>query len=219
MFLPKSLSSSRILSRNPRDHSLIHPVKMSQSDSDSVTSSVKSSPNPPRRCLPLHILNQLSPSKQVLPIVSDSESDSDDQSVPLPTSYYTSPSRPEKRMHLSVPSPKMAQLSIRGPGRRFQSSIPGYGQGTKKTIRVSAGGFNHEGSTSTSTNPSSTTRSNAFRRIGMSGGIPVSDPALLSSLVDNPRPLANFEQQREDVSSDYLCTHLSSRKWGMVRSM
>src|SRR5450759_1185382 len=165
---------------------------MSQSDSDSVTSSVKSSPNPPRRCLPLHILNQLSPSKQVLPIVSDSEFDSDDQSVPLPTSYYTSPSRPEKRMHLSVPSPKMAQLSIRGPGRRFQSSIPGYGQGTKKTIRVSAGGFNHEGSTSTSTNPSSTTRSNAFVIICMLGLIPLSDPTLLSSHVDNPRPPANF---------------------------
>src|SRR5450759_1268016 len=98
---------------------------MPHSDPDSPSSSVQSSPNAPRRFLPLHILKMLSPSKQVIPTVSDSDSESDDEFVPLPTSYYTSPSRPEKRRHLSVPSPRMAILSIDGPARRLRSPFPG----------------------------------------------------------------------------------------------
>lgn len=147
---------------------------MSQSDSDSPSSSVESSPNVPRRFLPLYLLKTLSPSKQALPVVSDSDHDSENESVPLPTSYYTSPSRPEKRRHLSVPSPKMAQLSIRGHARQSRSSIPGYGQGTKKTIRVSAARLNRSESTSSA-------GSEAFRRTGIKGAIPVSDTALLTT--------------------------------------
>src|SRR5450759_1026488 len=124
------------------------------SNFDSPSSSVESSPNPTRRFLPLHILRKLSPSKQELPVVSDS--DSDDESVPLPTSYYTSPSRPEKCRHLTVPSPRMAELSIRGHTRRSQSSIPSYRQGRKKTIQVSAARLDREGSTSTATTPLNT---------------------------------------------------------------
>src|SRR5450759_2832296 len=160
------------------------------SNSDSPSSSEESSPNPTRRFLPLHILRKLSPSKQELPVVSDS--DSDHESVPLPTSYYTSPSRPEKRRHLTVPSPRMAELSIRGHTRRFQSSIPGYGQGTKKTIRVSAARLNREGSTSTTVAPLSTRGSKAIRRMGMSGAIPVSDPGFPDPPLASPTPPDNF---------------------------
>ena len=149
---------------------------------DSPTSSVESSPNAPRRFLPVHILNKLSPSKQVLPIVSDSECDSDDESVPLPTTYYTSPSRPEKRMHLSIPSPKMARLSIEGPARNLRSSIPGYGQGTKKTIRLTTTQLNRSESTS------SAGSQHTFLKLGMQGAIPVSDPAFpTSALADRRR--------------------------------
>src|SRR5450759_4939175 len=95
---------------------------MPYSDPDSPSSSVQSSPNAPRRFLPLHILKTLSPSKQIIPTISDSDSESEDESVSLPTSYYTSPSRPEKRRHLTVPSPRMAMLSIDGPARRLRSS-------------------------------------------------------------------------------------------------
>src|SRR5450759_3889039 len=114
--------------------------------SDSPESSIESSPNAPHRFLPSHLLQTLSLSKQVIPEVSDSESD--DQFVPLPLSYYVSPSRPEKRRHLTVPSPKMAQLSIQGPARWFKPSVPGYGEGTRKTIRVSSSRPNSSGSTS-----------------------------------------------------------------------
>src|SRR5450759_5639219 len=76
---------------------------MPYSDPDSPSSSVQSSPNAPRRFLPLHILKTLLPSKQIIPTISDSDSESEDESVSLPTSYYTSPSRPEKRRHLTVP--------------------------------------------------------------------------------------------------------------------
>lgn len=155
---------------------------MSQSDSDSPTSSVESSPNVPRRFLPIHILRTLSPSKQVLPTVSDSESD--DESVPVPASYYTSPSRPEKRRHLSVPSPKMAQLSIQGTAQRFKPSIPGYGEGTKKLVRASANMLNRSGSTSQS--------QDAYRTRGMRGGIPVSELVLKNPSLQSRESLGKF---------------------------
>ena len=148
--------------------------------SDSPSSSVESSPNAPRRFLPLHILKTLSPSKQAIPIVSDSNSDSEDESLPIQASYYTSPSRPEKRQHLSVPSPRMARLSIEGPTRRFTPSIPGYGQGTQKTIRMSAAPLTRLGSLDT------------FQRSGMRGRIPVSFPGLLNPMSDSRRPDGNF---------------------------
>src|SRR5450759_4906667 len=121
---------------------------LTMSQSDSPASSVESSPNITCRFLPCHLLKTLPSSKQVIFAVSDSEFESDEESVPPPAAYYVSPSKPEKRRHLSVPSPRMAQLSIEGQGRRFTPSIPGYGQGTKKTIRVSSVGFHRSGSTS-----------------------------------------------------------------------
>ena len=151
---------------------------------DSPTSSVESSPNARRRFLPLHLLNKLSPSKQVLPVVSDSESDSDDQSIPIPTTYYTSPSRPEKRMHLSIPSPRMARLSMEGPARNIRSSIPGYGQGTKKTIRLTTAQLNRSESTS------SAGSQHTFSKLRMQGAIPVSDPAFPTSSLAGRRRAA-----------------------------
>src|SRR5450759_3685747 len=141
---------------------------------DSPSSSVESSPNAPRRFLPVHILNKLSPSKHVIPVVSDSYCDSDEESLPLPTSYYTSPSRPEKRRHLTIPSPKMAQLSIKGPPCQFMSSILGYGQCTKKTLRLTAASLNHSESTSAAASQ------HAFSSLRMQGAIPVSDPTFIN---------------------------------------
>lgn len=147
-------------------------MSQAESESESHSSSVQSSPNAPRRFLPLHVLNTLSPSKQVIPIVSDSESDSDVESMSLPMSYYASPSKPGKRRHLSVPSPSMAQLSIAEKARRFKSSIPGYGQGTKKIIRVSGARLNR-GQLSLSCGGHE-----EFQRSGMQSARPVSEPAL-----------------------------------------
>src|SRR5450759_4433782 len=93
-FWAKSPSSSLISRRNPYHHTNLHTLNMPHTEPDSPSSSVQSSPNAPLRFLPLYILETLSPSKQVIPIISDS--DSDEESAPLPTSYYASPSRPEK---------------------------------------------------------------------------------------------------------------------------
>jgi hypothetical protein len=49
--------------------------------------------------------------------------------------YYESPSQPEKRRQLRVPSPRMVTMSIFAGGRHFKPSIPGYGGGVKKAIR------------------------------------------------------------------------------------
>jgi len=141
---------------------------MSDSNSDSPESSVQSSPNAPCRLLPLHLLRTLPAT--AIPTISDSESD-DDQSCQVPPSYYVSPRRPEKRRHLSIPSPRMARLSIQGI--RFKPSIPGYGEATKKTIRVSASTSNRSGSTSTTGSLESGTS------ILRKGPMPVSDVAFV----------------------------------------
>src|SRR5450759_4835035 len=168
---------------------------MPYSDPDSPSRSVQSSPNAPRRFLPLHILKTLSPSKQIIPTISDSDSESEDESVSLPTSYYTSPSRLEKRRHLTVPSPRMAMLSIDGPARRLRSSIPGYGQGTKKTIRVSAARLDRSESTSTHRNMLSTRGTEgAFQSIAMRGAIPVSVPGLPNPVLESVRTEFNFRR-------------------------
>lgn len=112
---------------------------MTSSESDSPTSSVESSPNALPRCLPNHILKNLPPSQQFVRVISDSESDSDGSSRQEPSSYYVSPSKPDKRRHLSIQSPRIERLSIVGLGarRRFKPSIPGYGEGIRRARRIS----------------------------------------------------------------------------------
>lgn len=118
------------------------------SHAESPSSSVQSSPNVASRLLPLHLLPTAN--RGMIPTIVESDSDSDDESILIPaSSYYVSPRRPDKRRHLSVPSPRMARLFIQGSQHRFRPSIPGYGEGTKKTIRVSASTSEQSNSTST----------------------------------------------------------------------
>src|SRR5450759_1207431 len=174
--------------------------------SDSPESSVESSPNAPRRFLPSHLLQTLSPSKQVIPEVLDSESD--DQSVPLPLSYYVSPSRPEKRIHLTIPSPKMAQLSIQGPTRRFKPSILGYGEGMRKIVWVSSSRPNSSGSTSRVL--SQRGLGDHIFGEGIQSVIPVSDLGLLRHRhTAGPRSLASSSRHVSGRCVQRLFPHLA----------
>lgn len=125
-----------------------NPIVMSHSQTNSTSNSVESSPIAVPRCIPSRILKQLPLSQQIIPKMSDSESDqeslSDASSIPKPApTHYVSPSKPEKRRHLSVPSPKMQKLSIVGlPSKsRYDCSIPGLGEGIRILIRVSGPSF------------------------------------------------------------------------------
>ena len=141
---------------------------------DSPSSSVESSPNAPRRsylCMSsrsCHHRSKSYPYCQIQSVILT-------MNLSPPTSYYTSPSRPEKRRHLTIPSPKMAQLSIRGPARQLTSSIPGYGQGTKKTLRLTAARLNRMESTATAASQ------HTFSSVRTQGARPISDPAFLNS--------------------------------------
>ncbi len=171
-------------------------------------SSVESSPNITRRFLPSHLRNTLPTSKQVIPVISDSDpkSDSDSESGDdvvqtfgqPPAFYYVSPSKPQKRRHLSVPSPKMARLSIFGHPRSFKPSIPGYGNVLKKTVRVPSTSFNGLGSRQVEWRGAKDT----VLGEGMRTAIPVSELGLASEAPNTtlagstPRPLGSKCIQR-----------------------
>ncbi len=85
------------------------------SASESAQSSVESSPRMTCQFIPTRFLKSLPVSQQVIPEISYSESESDGNSAEAVPTYCVSPRRPDKRQQLSVPSPRMAQLCIRGP--------------------------------------------------------------------------------------------------------
>lgn len=102
---------------------------MSSSDIVVPTSSMESSPNIISRGVPSHIVKKLPLSQQIEPGISDLEFNSDQGCEHEPSCYYVSPSKPDKRCHVSVQSPRIERLSILGLGakHRFKPSIPRYG--------------------------------------------------------------------------------------------
>lgn len=142
---------------------------------NSPTSSVESSPNPTReKTRVCH--DETIPIRRILAQVSDSDSDSGSEQEPTsgPGTYYVSPTNPEKRRMLKIPSPRLARLTLKGPPIRFKPSIPGYGEGIRKTIRVSASSTDKHGFLAPRPHAQRRILGGPSRTGGMQGAIPVS---------------------------------------------
>lgn len=132
---------------------------MGSQSSDSVESSQQSSPNPVPRFIPNHLLSGIPMSKRRVPIIVDDSSDSESEDTSgkeCISTYYVSPSKPDKRRLLENLIEFLGTNVIGGSLSRANSSsmaVGGPHSQVSSSPNVIGGSLSHSKSTLTARKP------------------------------------------------------------------